>query len=339
MNKTIRWGILATGNIAEQFTRDLQLLPDAEVVAVGSRSEESARAFADRFGIPRVHGSWAGLAGDEQVDIVYVATPHHAHYEATRLCLEAGRAVLCEKPFTLNAAESRELVALAAKHGRFLMEAMWMRCNPAVLKAVELIADGAIGTVGNVRADFGLAGPFEPEHRLRDPALGGGALLDLGVYPVTLAHLLLGVPDSIQAWAHLTPEGVDASTALLLGYDSGAVATLSCGIVADTPLRATISGSLGRIELPEPFFRPGELLLHRSGSEGEDDGPRQPEVVPVPYTGLGYAHEAEEAMRCLRAGLLESPLVPWSGTLEVMDIMDAARAQTGVRYPGEQPNG
>ncbi len=334
MNKTIRWGILATGNIAEQFTRDLLLLPDAEVVAVGSRSEESARAFADRFGIPRSHGSWAALAADEGVDIVYVATPHHAHHEAARLCLEAGRAVLCEKPFTLNAAESRELTALAAKHGRFLMEAMWMRCNPAVLRAAELIAEGAIGTVGLLQADFGLAGPFDPTHRLRAPELGGGALLDLGVYPVALAHLLLGVPDSIQAWASLTPEGVDAATALLLGYDSGAVATLSCGIVAGTPVRATVSGTLGRIELPAPFFRPGELLLHRG--EGED---QRPEVIPVPYTGLGYAHEAAEAMRCLRAGLLESPLVPWSSTLEVMDILDAARAQTGVRYPGERRDG
>ena len=330
MNKTIRWGILATGSIAEQFTHDLQLLPDAEVVAVGSRSEESARAFADRFGIPRAHGSWAELAADEQVDIVYVATPHHAHYEATRLCLEAGRAVLCEKPFTLNATESRELIALAAKQERFLMEAMWMRCNPAVLKAAELIADGVIGTVGNLSADFGLAGPFDdPTHRLRNPELGGGALLDLGVYPIALTHLLLGVPDSVQAWASLTPEGVDASTALLLGYGSGAVATLSCGIVAGTPVRAAISGTLGRIELPAPFFRPAELLLYR----GDDD---EPETVAAPYLGLGYAHEAQEAMRCLRAGLLESPLVPWSGTLEVMDTLDAVRAQIGVSYPGER---
>ncbi|QMU76238.1 Gfo/Idh/MocA family oxidoreductase [Streptacidiphilus sp. PB12-B1b] len=330
MNKSIRWGILATGAIAEAFTRDLQLLPDAEVVAVGSRSEESARAFAERFDIPRVHGSWASLAADEEVDIVYVATPHHAHYEAARLCLEAGRAVLCEKPFTLNAADSRALTELAAERGRFLMEAMWMRCNPAVLRVAELIAAGAIGTVGTLQADFGLAGPFAPSHRLRDPGLGGGALLDLGIYPVTLAHLLLGVPDSIQAWASLTPEGVDANTALILGYDSGAVATLTCGIVSGTPFRAYVSGSLGRIELPSPFFRPGDFLLYRG--QGDDV---EPELVQVPYSGSGYVHEAEEAMRCLRAGLLESPLVPWSSTLEVMRTLDTARARTGVRYPGE----
>ena len=330
MNKSIRWGILATGAIAAEFTRDLQLLPDAEVVAVGSRTEESAAAFADRFGIPRVHGSWEALAADEEVDIVYVATPHHAHYRATRLCLEAGRAVLCEKPFTINAAESLALTELAAKQGRFLMEAMWMRCNPAVLKVAELVADGVIGPVGTLHADFGLAGPFDPSHRLRDPNLGGGALLDLGVYPVALAHLLLGVPDSVQAWASLTPEGVDANTGLLLGYDSGAVATLTCGIVSGTPFRAYVSGTLGRIELPSPFFRPGEFLLYR----GQGDSV-EPELVQVPYTGTGYVHEAEEAMRCLRAGLLESPLVPWSSTLEVMRTLDTARERTGVRYPGE----
>ena len=331
MNKTIRWGILATGNIAEQFTSDLALLPDAEVVAVGSRTEASARAFAERFDIPRAHGSWAELAADDSVDIIYVATPHNAHYQAAKLCLEAGKAVLCEKPFTINAAESRALTELAAERGLFLMEAMWMRCNPAIRRMSELIAGGVVGEVGTVHAAFGLPGPFDPTHRLRDPALGGGALLDLGVYPVSFAHLVLGAPDSVAAWASLTPEGVDANTALLLGYDSGAVATLSCGIVAATPLRASVAGTLGRIELPSPFFRPDELLLHRVG----DDDDAEPELIRVPRRGIGFVHEAEEAMRCLRAGLLESPLVPWSSTLEVMDILDTARAQIGVRYPGE----
>ena len=330
MTEPIRWGILATGSIADSFARDLQLLPDAELVAVGSRSESSARAFADRFDIPRAHGSWAGLAADGDVDIVYVATPHHAHYQATRLCLEAGRAVLCEKPFTLNGADARALVDLAAERGSFLMEAMWMYCIPAVRRLQELVAEGAIGAVRTVQADFGLPGPFEPSHRLRDPALGGGALLDLGVYPVSLAQLLLGAPDSVQAWSALTPEGVDANTGLLLGYASGAVATLSCGIVSATPVRAVVSGDLGRIELPAPFFNTEELHLYRGSDEDA-----VPEVLSVPRTGLGYAHEAAEAMRCLRAGLTESPLVPWRHTLQVMATLDAARAQTGVRYPGE----
>ena len=330
MTDTIRWGILATGGIAADFAHDLKLLPDAELVAVGSRTEASARAFADRFDIPRAHGSWAELAADDEVDIIYVATPHQAHYEAAALCLEAGRAVLCEKPFTLNAADSRALVELARKRGVFLMEGMWMRCNPAIRKMLDLIADGAIGEVGIVHADFGFPGPTDPLHRLRNPELGGGALLDLGVYPVSFAHLLLGRPDSIAAHASISPEGVDLNTGLVLGYDSGALATLSCGIVASSPGRAYVGGSLGRIEVPPLFLRPDSFTLYRN--EGDE---AVPEEFNLPVTGIGFAHEAEEAMRCLRAGLVESPLVTWQDTVEVMEILDAARERIGVRYPGE----
>ena len=335
MTSKIRWGILATGAIAADFTRDLQLLArtagsglEAEVVAVGSRSEASALAFAERFDIPRAHGSWAALAADPEVDVVYVATPHHAHREAAALCLEAGRAVLCEKPLTLDAAGARALAALARERGALLMEGMWMRYSPAIRRISELLAEGAIGEVGALHADFGLPGPFDPGHRLRDPRLGGGSLLDLGVYPVTLAQLLLGRPDSVQAWARLTPEGVDAQTGLLLGYDGVAVATLSCGITAGTACRAEISGSLGRIELPPIHQRPDSFTLHRPD--------REPEVFRMPPTaGVGFLHEAREAGRCLRAGETESPLAPWRDTIEVLELLDTAREQIGVRYPGE----
>ena len=330
MTDTIRWGILATGGIAADFAQDLKLLPDAELVAVGSRTQASAQAFADRFDIPRAHGSWAELAADDEVDIIYVATPHQAHYEAAALCLEAGRAVLCEKPFTLNAADSRALVELARKRGAFLMEGMWMRCNPAIRKMLDLIADGAIGEVGMVHADFAFPGPTDPLHRLRNPELGGGALLDLGVYPVSFAHLFLGRPDTVSAQASLSPEGVDLNTGLVLGYDSGAIATLSCGLVASSPGRAYVGGSLGRIEVPPLFLRPDSFTLYRNGGDEE-----QPEEFSLPRTGIGFAHEAEEAMRCLRAGLTESPMVTWQDTVEVMEILDTARERIGVRYPGE----
>lgn len=333
--RKVRWGILATGGIAADFTRDLRLLPDAEVVAVGSRSRASAQAFADHHGIPRAHGSWAELAADPEVDIVYVATPHHAHHEAAALCLEAGKAVLCEKPLTLNAADSRALTGLARKRGVLLLEGMWMRFSPTVRRLVELIADGAIGEVATVHADFAFPGDFAPTHRLRDPALGGGALLDLGVYPVTFAHLLLGRPRSVSAWASLTPEGVDANTALLLGYDAGRLATLSCGITSATPCRAYVAGSHGRIELPPMFTRPDSFALHRSGSGSGPGQAVEPEVFRMPYAGAGFVHAAEEAMRCLREGLAESPLAPWQDTVEVMEILDTARAQIGVSYPGE----
>ncbi|GAB2621060.1 Gfo/Idh/MocA family oxidoreductase [Streptomyces capparidis] len=326
----IRWGILATGGIAAAFTEDLRLLPDAEVVAVGSRSAESAHRFAKTHGIPRAHGSWAELAADPEVDVVYVATPHSAHHAATELLLRAGKAVLCEKPFTLNTRQARELTALADERGLFLMEAMWTRVNPVIRRMAELIADGAVGEVRAVHADFGFAAPAEATHRLRDPHQGGGALLDLGVYPVSFAHFVLGAPAHIAAWARLSPQGVDENTGILLGYDSGAVATLTCSIVAGTPVVAAVSGTAGRIELPHGFFHPDGFVLHRLG--------REPEHVRVPggeESGNGYTHEAVEVMRCLRAGRTQSPLVPLADTLAVMETLDAVRERIGVRYPGE----
>ncbi|MFG3687913.1 Gfo/Idh/MocA family protein [Micromonospora sp. NPDC047740] len=319
-----RWGILATGQIAGRFAEDLRLVPGAELVAVGSRTRESAELFAARHGVPRAYASWAELAADPDLDAIYVATPHAAHHEAAMTCLAGDKAVLVEKPCTLDLATSTELVETARAHGRFLMEAMWMRCNPMILRVVELIADGAIGEVTHVRADFGLAGPFPPEHRMRARTLGGGALLDLGVYPVSLAHLLLGVPQHVHAWAKLSPEGVDENTGLVLGWDSGAVATLSCGMIGATAITASITGTTGRIDLPEPFYRPGAAVLHRPGAE--------PETVPADLTGGGYQHEAVEVQRCLAAGLIESPLVPHAATLEVMALLDDIRARIGVAY-------
>jgi predicted dehydrogenase len=328
--RPVRWGILATGSIAASFTADLLELPDAEVVAVGSRGDASAKAFADRFGIPRAYGSWAALAADEDLDVVYVATPHSAHRAAAGLCLEAGRAVLCEKPITLNTAQAQELVDLARARDVFLMEAMWTYCNPLVRRAVELVRDGAIGEVRSVHADFGVGGPIPAGHRLRDPAQGGGALLDLGVYPVAFAHLVLGEPAEVRAWASLTEEGVDGNTGLLLGYDSGALGVLSCSLDADTPLTASITGTAGRIDFPRGFFTPDRFTLHRPDADPESF------TLPTgPGAPHGFQHEAAEVIRSLRAGLRESPLVPLSGTLAILRTLDRAREQIGVRYPDE----
>ncbi|MFD7708048.1 Gfo/Idh/MocA family protein [Streptomyces sp. NPDC059785] len=326
----VRWGILATGGIAATFTADLVDLPDAEVVAVASRSTDSAKAFAERFGIPRAYGDWASLAADEDVDVVYVATPHSAHRAAAGLCLEAGRHVLCEKAFTLNAWEARELVDLARARGRFLMEAMWTFCNPLVLRLKQLVADGAIGEVRTLQADFGINGPFPPSHRLRDPEQGGGALLDLGVYPVSFAHLLLGEPSDIAASAVLSEEGVDLQTGALLSYDSGALASVHCAINAGTPVSASVTGSTGRIDIPDGFFFPDHFVLHRDGRESETFA-----ADPAHGPRNSMKHEAVEVMRALRAGETESPLVPLEGTLAVMRTLDAIRDRVGVRYPGE----
>lgn len=327
---SVRWGILATGGIAAAFTADLVDLPDARVVAVASRTRASAEAFAERFGIPRAYGDWESLARDEDIDVVYVATPHSAHRAAAGLCLEAGQNVLCEKAFTLNAREARELVALARERGSFLMEAMWMYCNPLVRRLKALVDDGAIGEVRTVQADFGLAGPFPPSHRLRDPAQGGGALLDLGVYPVSFAQLLLGEPSDIAARAVLSEEGVDLQTGALLSWESGALASVHCSVVGGTGTTASVTGAAGRIDLPGGFFHPDRFVLHRDGRDPEEftadpaDGPR-----------TSLRHEAKEVMRAVRAGEAESPLVPLDGTLAVMRTLDTIRDRVGVRYPGE----
>ncbi|WP_316776635.1 Gfo/Idh/MocA family protein [Streptomyces sasae] len=328
--QSVRWGILATGGIAAAFAADLVDLPDAEIVAVASRTAASAEAFAERFGIGRAYGDWESLARDEDIDVVYVATPHSAHRAAAGLCLEAGRNVLCEKAFTVSGREAEELVALAKEHDRFLMEAMWTYCNPLVRRLTALVADGAIGAVRTVQADFGLEGPFPPAHRLRDPVLGGGALLDLGVYPVSFAHLLLGEPDGMSARAVLSEEGVDLQTGALLSWESGALAMVHCSIVGGTGTSASITGSHGRIDIPDGFFHPERFVLHRDGRDPEEfvmdpaDGPRNT-----------LRHEAREVMRALRAGEKESPLVPLDGTLAVMRTLDTLRGQIGVRYPGE----
>ncbi|WP_045747856.1 Gfo/Idh/MocA family protein [Actinoplanes rectilineatus] len=322
--QNVRWGILGPGGIANAFAADLKLVPGAELAAVGSRSAATAETFAARHGFARAHGSYAELAADDDVDVVYVATPHAFHLEGALLCIEAGKAVLVEKPLTLDLPTSAHLVQAARSAGVFLMEAMWMRCNPAIRKIAELVADGVIGDVASVHADFGLHGPFEPSHRLRDPKLGGGALLDLGVYPLHLAHLVLGTPASVHGWAKLTPENVDETSGILLGYESGAVAALTCSINGESPNGASISGTLGRIEIPPGFMVPRSFTLHRPGQDVE--------TFEFPFEGTGYQFEAAEVQRCLALGELESPLVSHTTTLEVMTLLDTLREQMGVVY-------
>ncbi len=320
---TTRWGILGTGGIASTFASDLPLVDGAELAAVGSRTLPAATAFAERHGFARAHGSWAELAADPDVDVVYVATPHAFHLDAAMTCLSAGKAVLCEKPMTLDLTTSALLVQESRAQRVFLMEAMWMRCNPAVRRMAEMIRAGAIGEVKAVHADFGLQGPFEASHRLRDPELGGGALLDLGVYPINLAHLILGTPASVRSWAHLTPERVDETTGLLFGYETGAVAALTCSINGASRNAASITGTEGRIDLPPGFFMPQTFTVSRGSSV---------EVVDVSFEGRGYRFEAEEVQRCLGEGLLESPLMPQTTTLEIMSLLDTIREEIGVAY-------
>jgi predicted dehydrogenase len=312
-NDVIRWGILGTGAIARTFTEDLLSLPGHEVAAVGSRARPTADAFAARYDIAAAYGTYAELAADDGLDVIYVATPHNGHRPDALTCLEAGRAVLVEKPFTISAAEAEEVVAAARSRGLFAMEAMWTRFNPLIKQLRGLVADGAIGEVKAVYADFGFPAPYDPATRLWSVETAGGALLDLGVYPLSFAWMLLGEPSTLQATAAAAPNGVDASTGILAGYDSGAVALLHCGLVAESPKTATVLGTTGRIEVAAPFFRPSAMTMHRGDSA---------ETFTVDLAGHGYTYQAQEVARCLRAGELESPLMPLDESVAIMRALD-----------------
>ena len=323
----IRWGILSTGKIAARFAEGLAVLPDAELVAVGSRTPAAAEAFGAQYGIPHRHGSYEALVADPDVDVIYIGTPHPLHKENSLLALRHGKAVLCEKPFTLNAAEAAEVIAVAREQRLFLMEAMWMRYIPAIVKVRELLAAGALGEVRLVAADFGFRAEFDPQSRLFAPELGGGALLDVGIYPLSLACMVLGPPAHVTGLAHRGVTGVDEQSAFLLGYEDGRLAVLYAAVRTNTPVEATIMGTAGQMRIHSPMFHPTRLTLSRPG---QDD-----ERLELPVAGNGYNYEAAEVMRCLRAGELESPVMPLAETLAIMQTMDQLRAQWGLKYPSE----
>lgn len=327
MSDKIRWGILGTGMIAARFVEGLAVLPDAEVTAVGSRTQASAQAFADTYHIPHPHGSYEALASNPGVDVVYIATPHNLHRENSLLCLNHGKAVLCEKPFTINAAEAEDIIALARQKHLFLMEAMWTRYMPAMLKIRQLLTGGAIGDVRLVFVDFGFRPRFDPHSRLFDPHLGGGALLDLGIYPITLAWLVFGPPQGVTSQATIGSTGVDEQNAIILSYAGGQMALLSSSLQVQTPQEAQIIGTQGRIHIHSEWWHPTTFTLHQEG--------RQAETFAVPTEGNGYNFEAAEVMSCLRAGKLESDLMPLDESLAIMKLLDQIRAQWGLRYPME----
>ena len=331
-DRPVRWGILATGKIATGMVRNLALLDECEVVAVGARRQESADAFAAEHGIGRAYGDYRGLVEDPDVDVVYVASPHALHREHVELAFDAGKAVLCEKALTVEAADAEHIVALARERNLFLMEAMWMRCNPLVRRLQQLVASGALGEVRQVRADLGFVVDKPATDRLLDPALGGGALLDMGIYPLTFASLFLGEPSTIAAVATLSEAEVDLNLAIGLGYESGAIASLTSSMTAWSPRTASIATDRGRIDLPEAFHHPTRVTWTPLG-DGVD-GPPEPEVLTGELIGTGLANEALEVVRCLRNGETESPLVPLDDSLALMRQMDTIRGQIGVHYDG-----
>jgi predicted dehydrogenase len=326
MAEQIGWGILATGLIARIFAKDLALVPDAEIVAVGSRTQESADAFGDEFGVPRRHGSYQALVEDPAVDVVYIATPHPGHHATALAAIEAGKSVLVEKPFTMDAAEATDLIDAARAHDVFVLEAMWTRFLPHMVRIREILAAGTLGDIVSVTAEHGQYFDHDPEFRLFAPELGGGALLDLGIYPLSFASMVLGEPRQVTAVSDPAFTGVDAQTSMILQYDGVAQSVLTTTSYAVTENAAAINGTKARIEIAGTFYVPTTFtVVARDGEVLE--------TYDEPVAGRGMQYQAAEVHRCLRAGHRESPTLPLSETLSIMQTMDEIRRQIGLTYP------
>jgi predicted dehydrogenase len=321
-----KWGILGPGGIARAFAKDLQLLEGHEVAAVGSRTLINAQEFAKSFG-GTAYGSYEELVADPAVDAIYVATPHPAHKENVVLALNAGKPVLCEKPFAVNAKEAQEMVAAAQKNNIALMEAMWARFLPHYAQVREIIASGVLGTILTVQADHGQRLADRNIPRLVEPSLAGGALLDLGIYPVSFAHMVLGNPSKITASSVLTDKGVDAQTSMIFDYSSGAQAVLNTTMIEQTPCRAVVAGVNGWLEIDRTFYNPTSMritLLDGSVTQ-----------YPNTYTGHGLREQAEAFKKLVTSGQTQSEILSWKDTVDIMHTLDTVRVQIGLRYPFE----
>lgn len=325
---SVRWGVIGPGKIAAKVVQDFVHLPDAEVVAVASRSADRARAFADANGVERAYGSYREVVDDPDVDALYIATPHPQHRAAALAGIKAGKALLVEKSFTVTPAATREIVEAARGAGVFVMEAMWTRFQPAIVRLRELLADGAIGEVRGVQGELGVDAPTDPTDRFYNPALGGGALFDLTVYPVSFAQMLFGAPDSVSAHGVLTPSGVDVEEAVQLGWADGRTASLFTSIRCATPGQMRVFGTGGWIDVLPRFHHPDTIVLHRAG--------REPEEITRPHTGGGYFHELREVTDGVLAGRTESAVMPLADTIAVQDVLGAVADQLGMR-PQEGP--
>ena len=324
--KKIRWGIVGPGRIAQKFASAIKNVAEAELVAVASRSKERADIFATEFGIPKVFESYEEMAASTEVDAVYVATPHPFHKPCSELFLNAKKHVLCEKPLCINAYEARSLCDCAKQNGVFLMEAMWTRFLPAIIEAQKRVAAGEIGELRAISADF--CGNVErvEDSRLFQNELGGGSLLDVGIYSISAACFFAGYDvDSIHSHCRVE-EGVDTHAAVILGYKNGTTAIATSAITVQKPESAYVYGSEGSIFLPS-FYRAQTLVLRKNGVET---------VIEKPSIGGGFEEEIIEACRCIAAGKLQSDVHPWSDSIKVMEIMDTVRRQNGIVYPSEK---
>lgn len=329
MTDIINWGIIGAGKIAGTFAEAVDLLPDARIAAVSARSIDKVNDFADEYNIPGRYIDAEALAADPFVQAVYVSTPNNLHKEHTLTALAQDKPVLCEKPFALNAADAAEMIWFARQKNLFLMEAMWTRYLPAIVKVREILASGVLGDIIMIQADFGFPAAFKPEGRLFNPALGGGAMLDIGIYPLSLCSMIMGgqQPEAIATLAHLGETGVDEQSGSVFRYASGTIAVIHSTIRAHTAVEAVISGTAGKLLLHNRFHETERLTLSLNGQPDE--------FFDLPSDGNGFPHQITEAMACIRDGKTESAIMPLDETLRIMETMDALRKEWGLVYPGE----
>ena len=323
----IKWGIVGLGKMARTFAQDLQRVEEAEIYGVASRSEDKAKAFAADFNATKHFGSYEDLAADPDIHIVYVATPHVFHFNITMMCLKQGKHVLCEKPMGMHAGQVQTLIAEARKRNLFLMEGIWTRFMPATVLMLDLIGKGTIGDIISVRADFGFKGNPDPKARLYNKGLGGGSLLDIGIYPVYLSMLLLGAPNAIKAMARMSSTGVDIFCGMLMDFQGGGKAILDSTFETQTPTEALIYGNKGMLKMHADFHHSRRISTYNDG--------RLLETYEVDYPGNGYMHEIEEVHTCLSLNLQESPKLPLKTSLQLITTLDRVREQIGLEYSAD----
>ena len=330
MTEPMRWAILGTGKIANRFAYALNNIPErAELLAVGSRSQESGGAFARKHIIPRVHVGYENVVADPEVDIVYIGTPGVFHLRDIKMCLEAGKHVLCEKVITMNAAQTEEVIRLAREKNLFLMEAMWTRFFPIHIRVRELLAEGAIGEVLGMDARFIATVPYDLNNRFFDVSLGAGVLLDLGSYGIAWAYSVLGTPEAVTGLTHFGESGADYQSGIVFMTASGQIATIhNCQVGYDSK-EAVVFGTEGKIDLHAPWYKPTAMTVHIAGKE--------PELVEMPLGSFnGYEYEAIEVMECIQAGKTESDVIPLNESLAIVKTLDDLREQWGITYPSER---
>ena len=325
--KTYNWAVLGCGTIARKFSNDLKLLPNARLYAAASRDLKRAQELAEEFGFVKAFGSYEEMVNDGEVDAVYIATPHSFHREHTMLCLNHKKAVLCEKAFAINKKEAEEMVACAKKNNTFLMEAFWTMFQPSFRKAMDVIGSGELGNLKMVRSDFAFNGPYEPQKRLYNIALGGGSLLDIGIYPVFAALTSLGKPESIETLADFSPTGAEESISMLFKYPGGEMASLSSSLAAYSPVQTEFWCENGYLVLNPRWHAPTSITIHRAAEKTET-------WPSVHKEGFGYQYEADHVMQCIDEGKIESPVMTWQLSIDLMETLDRVREKAGIVFPG-----